>query len=227
MAASYVSARFEVADLWSTIKKQRCILRSLDDGPVPPVPTLSYFPTEPDLLRDFVLIEYVNDVVGERLVRVANINDINTYLVRRLKVFEDPTADFLAAGVQSGDTLQIYLAQPSEWTSEEYPDSLLRFTVASVIDATHIELFVPFPSFKAALNWEIPERSLIRAGTGITRRETLPVPLSWFLDRRVNMLFNSVPEMDSFIAASKASIDALAAASTSSLMTSENYTSRY
>ena len=57
---------------------------------VPPVPTLSYFPTEPDLLRDFVLLEYVNDAVGERLVRVANINDINTYLVRRLKVFEDP-----------------------------------------------------------------------------------------------------------------------------------------
>ena len=227
MAASYVSARFEVADLSSTLRKQRCILRNLDDGTVPPVPSLAYFPTEPDLLRDFILLEYVNDVVGERLVRVATLADTATYSVRRLKVFEDVTANFITAGVQAGDVLQVFLPDASEWVSEEYPDGQLRFVVESVLDATHLQLFVPFPSFKAALNWQIENRGLIRAATGVTRRELLPAPLTWFLDRRVNLLFNSVPEMDSFVAAAKASIDALAAASTSSLLTSENYTSRY
>jgi hypothetical protein len=226
VTASYISARFERSDLYSTVGKQRCILRYLDDGTVPPLPDVTYFPTAPDLLRDFLLIEYVNDVVGERLVRIANLTDINTYTVRRLRVFQDPTADFVAAGVTAGDELQISLAVPEEWISEEYPDALLRFEVESVDSATQLTMVLPFPSFKTTLNWSIAARSISGAATGVTRRETLPAPLTWVLDRRINLLFDSVPEMDSFTAASKTLIDSLARASTSSRIASENYTSR-
>lgn len=226
MSANYVSARFEKTDLSSALGKVRCIVRNLFDGPVPPSPSSSYFPTQPIDLREFFVIEYVNDVIGERLVRVAALDDITTYGVQQLTVFEDLTADFVSAGVIVGDTLTVYPSVPEEWTSEEYPGASRRFVVTSILSATRITVQTPFPSFKAGISWAITSRGISGAYTGTTRRSGLPVPLDRFRDRRMNFLFGSIPEMDAFVLATKANLDALAQASTSSTLSSESYTSQ-
>lgn len=228
MTASYVSARFEKTDLYAQLGKQRCVVRNLDDGPVPPIPSAGYRPTQPDELRNFLLIEYVNDVVGERLTRIATTADIAGYSVQALNIFEASGVDFIAAGVGAGCKLTIALASPQEWTSEEYPN--VTFTIASVIDATHLQVSAPFPSFKTALIWSLTTSGgaaiTSGSGTGTTRRSGSPTPLTKFLDQRMNLLFNSVPELDAFVAATKAGLDSLASSSTQSLLSSESYSSQ-
>lgn len=227
MVASYVSARFEKADLYSLLGSHRCIVRNRDDGNVPPTPSSTYYPTAPDTLRDFLVLEYVNDVIGERFVRVATTADFVGLSPQQLTHFEVLGADFVAAGVLPGDVLTITLGVSQEWTSEEYAG--LTFIVDTVVDPEHLSVLVPFPSFKTTLTWAITRGATpIASGTanGTTRRAGMPAPLDQFLDRRFNRLFASVPELDTYVEAVKAGMDALAASSTSSAFTNENYTSQ-
>lgn len=222
MTASYVSARFEKTDLSVAISKQRCIVRVLNDGPIPPVPGPSYFPTAPSELLSPFLLEYVNDDLGERFSRVCTVDELSTVAEQTLTRFEDLTVDFLAAGVAAGDVLNVTIAQPLEWSSEEYPGTSFQFIVASAISATEIAVLTPFPSFKANLGWSIPARTLARAASGVTRRSGPDIA---FRDRRFNVLFDAVPQLDTFVVATKAGMDALSQTSTSSTLVSENYSS--
>jgi hypothetical protein len=212
MAASYVSARFEKT-------ANRLVIRYRDDGGVPPLPGPSYFPTTPDELREFLLIEHVSDVVGERLVRIATLSDLTAYDIATLNEFEVPST----AGVTPGYTLRITLPTPSDWLSEEYPAQPFDFPIVAVPSATRFVVSRPFPSFKANLQWEAVG-SGISGSTGITRRTS--GALSVFRDSRMNLPFNSTAELETFVAAAKASIDALAAESTTATLTSETYTSQ-
>lgn len=229
MPSNYVSATFEVGYQAPPIDAYRCIVRCRDDGPVPPVPTPAYFPTHSNLLRDFLIFEHVNDVVGERLVGIATFADITTYGVQRLNRLVDPTADFLAAGVQAGDLVQFDLSNPEAWVSSEYPDASLRFAVGSVIDATTIEFGAPLPAWRSGLSWSIEARSLTRRGTGRTVRSSAPAPLERFRDRRYQAWFGSSPDLDAFVAATKTSLDILALTATQADVDNaiENYTSTY
>ncbi len=209
MATSYVSARFEKTP-------GRLILRNRDDGGVPPLPGPSYYPTSPDSLRNFLLIEHVDDVLGERLVRIAELDDLSDYEVSTLTRFQVPST----AGITTGDTLRLTLIAPSEWLSEEYPSQPFDFTVLNVESATQIEVSRPFPGFKAYLAWEIVGKS-ISGSTGITRRSLAASP---FLDSRINLPFGSTVELETFVTAAKAALDALATASTATTLTSETYT---
>ena len=225
MTSSYVSARFEKTDLSATVGKQRCIVRNLDDGSVPPSPSTGYFPTQPDELRNFLVIEYVNDSIGERLASIATLPDISTYTVRALTGFEiSGGADFVTAGVAPGDILEITLPVPERWQSEEYPSSPFQLSVASVVSSTRLTLTGPIPSFLSNLTWSITGKAS-GVGTGFPRREGFPATGSTFLDQRMNLLFNTVAELDTFVEATKESLDLLTNTSTSSTLVSENYTS--
>lgn len=225
MVASYVSARFENAEI-PALEQVRCIIRNRDDGAVPPVPSPTYFPTSPDLLRPFCVVEFVNDVLGERLVRIATLSDITFYgpSATQLIRFEATGADFVAAGVTSGDTLEITLPESTEWLSEEYPALPFQFGVSTVISPTVLEITRPFPSFKTALSWSVIGKTS-GSFTGTTRRPGI-VAGNICLDTRFNLLFNDVASLDAFVAAAEAGLDALGAASTSSTLTSFNYTSK-
>jgi hypothetical protein len=225
MTASYVSARFENAEI-PALSRVRCIIRNLDDGPVPPVPGPTYFPTSPDQLRPFCLLEYVNDTLGERFVNVATLSDLGLYSYQAspLTRFVDPTADFVTAGVSSGDTLIVTIPEPTEWQSEEYPAMPFQFGVLGVTSPTEIELVRAFPSFKTNLTWSIPGRTNGTL-TGKTQRFGVS-PGNMFLDTRFNLLFNDVASLDAFVAAAKASLDALGQSSTASTLTSFNYSSQ-
>jgi hypothetical protein len=229
MPSNYVSATFETLYQAPPLDAYRCIVRNKDDGPVPPVPSLTYFPTHTDLLRDFLVFEHVSDVLGERLVKIMAPSEVETVYVQRLNRFTDATVDFLAAGVQAGDLLQIFMAQPEVWMSAEYPDASLRFVVASVIDATTLEIAVPFPAWRRNLSWSIATRGLTASATGRTLREGSPASLERYRDRRYQTWFGSSPDLDAFVASTKTSLDLLALQVTQAAAVSqqENYTSKY
>lgn len=222
MSSSYISARFEKTDLTGTAGKFRCIVRELDDGPVPPPPSPGYYPTSPDSLGNFLVLEYVSDVIGERLVRVATLADLSTYLPTRLTGFEVPTADFVAAGVLSGDKIRISPPNDAWWQSEEYPASPFEFTIASVVSPTRLIVSNDIPCFFTNMSWTVVGKtSGILNGT--PRRATFPSGGTRFLDSRVNLYYDNVADMDAFILATKANLDALASASTTTTLTSESY----
>lgn len=229
MPSNYVSATFETVYQAPPIDSYRCIVRNKDDGPVPPAPSLTYFPTHTNLLRDFLIFEHVSDTLGERLVRVMTPADVETIYVQRLNRFTDPTVDFVAAGVVQGDLLQIRMQQPEVWQSVEYPDANLRFVVLSVIDSTTLEMAVPFPAWRKGLSWSIANRGLTRSSTGRTLREGSPAPLDLYRDRRYQTWFGSSPDLDAFVGATKTSLDLLALQVTQAAATTqqENYTSKY
>lgn len=229
MPANYVSATFETLYQAPPTDAYRCIVRNRDDGPVPPQPAATYFPTDSNLLRDFFVFEHVSDILGERLVRVMTPADVDAIATQKLVRFTDASVDFMAAGVQAGDLLQIFMAQPEVWTSIEYPDASLRFPVAEVIDATTIEMSVPFPSWRKGLSWTIANRGLTRASSGRTVREGTPAPLDLYRDRRYQTWFGSTPDMDAFVSATKTSLDLLALQATQAAVNTqrEDYTSRY
>jgi len=222
MTASYVSVRFEKTDLSATIGKQRCIVRTRNDGPIPPLPSLGYYPTAPNELMAPLVCEYIDDVLGERMSRVATLADLTGLPISTLTLFEDLTVDFVAAGVAPGDVLEVVSVVSSEWSSEEYPGTSFQFAVAGVLSPTQLSVSKAFPSFKANMSWEIAAIGLAGNG-GVTRRAGAPAT---FLETRFNALFNSVPELDAFVEATKAGLDALGTTSTSSTLTSENYTSQ-
>ncbi len=217
MSASYVSARFEKTDLSTQLGMQRCIVRDINTDANP---------TNPDELVDFLVVEYVSDYIGERLARIALLADISAYTPTYLRWFEVTSADFVTAGVLPDDVLTVQVPYAAEWTSEEYPGGTFSFIVASVISPTMLAVTVPFPSFKAGVTWSLPARSLSGVLNGTTRREGAPAGPALFLDYRFNKLFASVPELDTFVNASKTALDLLSQYSTASNLTSENYTSR-
>lgn len=220
---SYVSARFEKTDLPLT-GQTRIIVRNLDQGPVPPQPSGTYYPTHPDELQTFIVAEFVSRATGENYVRVATLADLTDEVVLTLNTFEDTTADFITAGVVSGDTLHLTLTSPELWTSEEYPGTNpFMFTVSSVVSATQLTITGQFPAFHRDLTWEIPDRSI--AGTaGVTIRAGNPPNSSTFLERRFNKYFTSAVAATNFVSATKADLIALANAKVDTDLGSESFT---
>jgi hypothetical protein len=221
--ASFVSARFEKDELPIT-DQVRIILRNLDQGNVPPQPSTSYFPTDPDELQPFVVSEFVSRVTGENFVRIADLSDLDTLTVLVLNTLEDMTTDFIAAGVIASDLIEITLVEPEIWTSEEYPGTNpFVFSVSAVLSATQIEVALPFPAFGNALNWDIPARSL-NGTAGVTLRSTVPPDSTTFLERRFNRYFIDAVAATNFVTATKADLDALANESVGAGLVSESYT---
>jgi len=221
--ASFVSARFEKDELLVT-DQVRIIVRNLDQGNVPPQPSTSYFPTDPDTLQPFVVLDFISRVTGETFVRVASLSDLDTLTNLALNVFEDTAADFVTAGVVAGDNLEITLPAAEVWTSEEYPGANpFTFAVSTVISATQLEVSLPFPAFQNALSWGIPARSLTGT-TGVTIRNTDPADSTTLLDRRFNRYFTNAVAATNFVTATKADLTALANESVGAGLVSESFT---
>ena len=221
--ASYISATFEKTYL-PVSSRVRVIVRNLDQGNVPPVPSVSYFPTQPNSLRNFEVLEYINDVVGERWNRVATVTDLTTLTPRPLNLFRSASSNFIAAGVTPGDILAVNVTEPASWTSTEYPTSIpFYFSISSVNSPTTLTVDLPFPAFRSAINWSIASRSI--GGTdGVTRREGNPSPGAIFLDSRFNAYFEDAVTAENFVVAVKAGMDSLANTDSITTLISENYT---
>lgn len=221
--ASFVSARFEKDELPIT-ELVRIILRNIDQGNVPPQPSTSYFPTDPDELQPFVVSEFVSRVTGENFVRVVDLSDLDTLTVLTLNTLEDTTTDFVAAGVIASDQIEITLVEPEIWTSEEYPGTNpFTFTISAVLSATQLEVSLPFPAFSSVLSWNIPSRSL--TGTaGVTIRNTDPPDSTTFLERRFNRYFTDAVAATNFVTVTKADLVALANESIGAGLVSESFT---
>lgn len=224
MTASYVSARFEKTDVNPSVPPFRCIVRNLDDGGVPPVPGPGWRPTSPDELRECFVLEYVNDTLGERFVRVADLADIAGLPIRALDSFEVPSANFVGDGVVPGDILEITPPNVTVWQSEEYTSSPYQFEVVSVVSATRLTLDRVIPSFLPALTWVIAGKSQ-GSVNGYPRRNGFPSVSSTFRDARMAVFFADVATLDAFVEATKAGLDALGAESTTTTLLSENYSS--
>jgi hypothetical protein len=220
---AYISARFEKT-LLSTSDQVRVIVRNLDQGDVPPAPSVTYFPTQPSGMQTFIVGEYVNDTVGERFKRVASLADTTGITSRALDTFDAALGNFVVAGVAPGDILEITLPDATLWTSEEYPTaSPFQFSVVAVVSPTRLRVAQPFPAFGRDLTWSIPARS-INNTDGITHRNGNPVGPVEFLDRRFNTYFLNALDAENFVSAAKASLDTLANEGTGSALTNESYT---
>jgi len=220
---AYVSATFEKTLLPGS-GRVRIIIRSLDQGPVPPLPSPVYFPTQPDDLNVFGVMEYVNDVTGERWVRVATLADFTGIAAVPLDTFEAATGNFLVAGVLPGDVLQLSVLEPEQWTSIEYPGTNpYSFIITGVLSATRLTVTPPFPGFLAAVNWSIPARS-INNTDGVTHRNGSPAGPILVRDQRFNAYFPDAVGAENFVAATKAELDALSTESTGAALINENYT---
>lgn len=219
----HLSYTFEKDEL-PTSPAVRVITRNRDDGDVPPSPGPSYFPTFPDDLREFLVVQYLGDSLGESFVRIATLADLTTYTTRSLDTFEDATADFVGDGVLPGDVLDISILDPNSWTSDEYPSSNpFQFSVLSVISATQLQVAVPFPAFATNLTWAITARSI--SGTlGKTRRNGSPVVSSIYRDSRFNRRFLTAVDAENYVAAAKADIASLVNDSMSANLVDETAT---
>lgn len=218
--SAYISVVFEKARL-VTSGQVRVIVRNRDDGSVPPLPNVSYYPTHPNDLQDFIVGQYLNNVSGDAFARIATLTDISTLTVRPLNVFRDLSVDFLAASVAAGDLLQVQLIDPELWTSVEYTDTNPHiFQIQSVINATTITLTKPFPAYLYGASWSIPARNLTSA-TGFTQREGLPSNGTYFLDSRYNRLYSNVVDSENSVIAMKADILALTDESAGAGLTTE------
>jgi hypothetical protein len=221
--ASYVSAYFEKTALPAS-GRSRVIVRMLDDGTVPPQPSATYFPTSPDELNTFSVVEYVNDVVGERYVRVATLADMSSITALPLDTFESAGADFVTAAVVPGDLLELIIAEPAAWTSDEYPTgNPFTFVVTAVISATRLQVTPNFPAFGANLVWSVPARG-VSGVNGVTHRQGTPAGPVLVRDTRFNSYWSDAVTADSFVAATKAQLDSLARESNGAGLVSESYT---
>lgn len=222
MSASYISMRFEKRDLNPTVAALRCIVRNLDDGGVPPTPGINYRPTSPDSLRECLVIEYVNDTLGERLSRVATLAEITSLTARQLDSFEVFGADFVGAGVAPGDVLEVIPPNSAVWDSEEFPASPYYFSVAAVSTSERLVLTAPLPGWLPLVSWAIAGKA---SGSlnGYPRRSGFPAPGSVFRDSRMPTFHANVADLDAFVASTKSQLDALSASSTSSTLASESY----
>jgi len=220
---AFVSATFEKTPL-PTSGRVRVIVRYLDQGPVPPQPSPAYFPTQPDDLNVFGVVEYVNDVTGERWVRVATLADITGLTQLPLDTFESALGNFIVAGVLPGDVLELTVVEPAQWTSGEYPGTNpFSFVITGVLSATQLTVTPALPGFLSAINWSIPART-INNNDGITHRSGSPAGPVTFRDSRFNAYFPDAVAAENFVAATKAALDALSNESTGSTLVNENYT---
>lgn len=221
--SSYVSATFE-KDYLATSSQVRVITRSRDDGDVPPDPSATYYPTDPDDLQSFIVAEYVSDVVGERFDRVATTTDLATITERPLNTLVDINADFNDGdGVQVGDILEVILEDPSLWTSTEYPGTNpFSFQVQSVESTTILTVLPAFPSFIKDFNYSIG--GYFDGITGVTRREGNPAGPVEFLENRFASFFADAVAAENFVEATKADLDTLATDTTGATLVDENYT---
>jgi len=223
--AAYISAKFEKDDI-PNLEKIRVIVRNVDQGSVPPAPSASYAPTYPDEFQTFIVGEYVDDTQGERFDKVANLSELSSLTYSRLRIFEDPGGTLGA--VNTGDILEVFIAETTEWTSDEYPGSNFYFSVSNPIDANTVELATDFPSFKTALSWTITRGvvTIASGSTGITRRENLayPGPVQQFLEKRFNALFSSSVAAENFTEATKAEMTALANEQQNTTVVDETFT---
>ena len=222
MVASYISTRFEKRDLNPTVAAIRCITRNLDDGATPPAPSLTYRPTSPDTLRECFVLEYVNDTLGERFSRVATLSEITTLPVRALDSFEAFGADFISAGVAPGDVLQVTPPNTAVWDSEEYPATPYYFTVQAVISAERLVLTSALPGFQPSLTWAIAGKTS-GSFNGFPRRSGFPAVNAEFRDSRSVSFFTTVAALDAYVESTKTALDALSRTSTTSTLTSEDY----
>lgn len=220
--AGYISARVE-QDALPTSNQVRAIIRNVDQGVVPPTPNATYFPTDPDDLRAFLVLEYVSDVIGERYVRVATLADLTAYAVTPLNTFEDLSTDFVAAGVTAGDIIEIVQPDSELWNSEEYPTTVFQFAVATVVSTTQITVEGALPSFQTSLNWSLSARGI--SGTaGVTRREGTPAGGTLFRDSRFNRYFTDAVASTDYVSAVKAGMTTLATEVTGDGLIAETFT---
>ncbi len=221
--AAYISVVFE-KDRLSTSEQVRVIVRNRDDGSVPPLPSPTYFPTEPDDLRAFIVGQFINSVNGDMFTRIAALADISGVTIRELDTFQDLSANFTGAGVVPGDLLAITLPDPQLWTSDEYTDTNPHiFQVSSVLSATKLVINRPFPAFATGLAWAISARS-ISGTTGTTLRNGSPADGSFFRAHRYNRLYSTAVTAENSVTAMKADITALTNETVGSTLTTETVT---
>lgn len=221
--SSYVSATFE-KDHLATSDQVRVITRNRDDGDVPPDPSATYYPTDPDNLQSFIVGEFIGSTVGERFNRVATTTDLATITPRTLNSLRDTTGDFIVNGVQAGDIVEVTLADTELWTSTEYPSSNpFTFQVQTVESANVLTVSPSFPSYLNDFNWEIPNRG-IQGITGSTRRDGNPSGGTEFIDTRFASFFTNAASAEEFVAATKADLDTLATDTTGASLVDEHYT---
>jgi len=226
---SYVSARFEKDSLIS-VPTTRVVVRNLDNGQVPPLPSATYFPTYPDNLQSFIVAEWITDLLGEGFLNAATLADLTTYAYKPLTQIEDLSGNF--ALTQVGDLIEVFLDDPTLWTSEEYPGSNFVFTVASLIDANNITVSPELPAFLKDFSWET--RRLIgvsyvvqvQGSLGITRRPGVNYgsPPETFLEKRFNAYFTTAVDAQNFVEATKAEMTALSNELLGASIVSESYT---
>lgn len=231
---TFISATFEKDDL-PVAEKTRIIVRNVDQGGVPPAPSATYFPTQPDDFCPFIVGEYVSDTVGENFNRVATLSDLSTYEYSRMNLFRDNDGGL--ASVLSGDILYVAPSPPELWISDEYPSTYtlsgvgqtLVNTVLTPVDALHVTVAKEFPSFlSTGFTWRIYRgTTLIASGVNATlRREniTYGVGTQLFLEKRFNAYFDSPVAAENFVISTKAAMIALANEGVAAELADENFT---
>lgn len=209
---AYISAKFEKDTL---AEGARIITRNIDQGPVPPSPSATYYPTHTDEYQAFIVAEYVDDTQGERFDKVATVSDLSGLTYTPMEIFNDTAAAF--GSVLVGDILEITSAPAERWVSEEYPSSTFVATVVtwSGQDASNIKLDKELPAFQTGLIWNITRFGVpgtIATGiAGVTRREGITPGggIQPFLEKRFNSFFLSAVEAENFVQATKAEMTAL------------------
>lgn len=218
--SAYISATFEKTLLPAT-SQVRVILRNRDDGGVPPSPSVTYFPTNPDDLKYNVIGQFLDRTSGEVFTRITALADLTNvlYPVKALNTLEDLTANFLAAGVTQGDLLTVTLSDVEPWNSAVYNGNPFQFTVATVT-TTRVTLTTPFPAFLKGLSWAVPARSI--SGTaGVTLRNGNPADGTYFRDSRFQRYYATALEAETSVTAMKADLTALTTATVGATLTTE------
>jgi len=223
--SAYISATFEKTLLPAT-SQVRVILRNRDDGGVPPSPSVSYFPTNPDDLKYNVVVKFVSRTLGEEFQRIALLADLTDVAlpIRALDTLEDLSTNFLPGplpvnDVTQGDLLTITLSDVEPWNSNVYSGNPFQFTVQSVT-STRITVTPPFPAFANTLSWAIPARGLSGIA-GVTIRNGNPANTLKYRDSRFQRYYTTALEAETSVTAMKADLTSLATATVGATLTTE------
>jgi hypothetical protein len=227
----HISSRFESNTL-PVSGFTRVITRNRDDGGVPPNPSSTYYPTNPDAYREFIVAEWAGDLVGESFVRAASfsLNDFGLLTYSPMNQFEDMSGNFASA--QVNDILEILLPDTTLWTSEEYPASNFIFTVTGLVDANNVLVSPEIPAFRTGLTWELrrvtppslTEVVITQGILGIPRRPGVTVPLTKFREKRFNSYFTSAVDAVNFVSATKIEMQLLTDELLNAEITIEDFT---
>ena len=210
--AGYISVTFE-KDTLSNVGGVRVITRLIDQGDVPPAPSVIYFPTDPDALKYCIVGEVVAGGNEERFARIATLSELSSVNAETLNYFDDAAADFVSLGVTTSDILEIFHTYPEFWTSEEYPGERFQFSIVEVAPGamnSRLRIGELFPSALPGLSWQIVRAGvpIISGSGGITKRSSLSTGL--FRTHRFNSYFSDSVGADNFVAATKAQLQSLA-----------------